>query len=118
MEYLNETIKKCHNEYVRLMSLWDKALDKLESKSNIFNRSKLQKEYDEAGKNFNEYSRNIYAKAIYDTYDKIKPTLIRIKTGESRLWEEVFKLRFEELGAVERSILVGLVENSGGYRFK
>ena len=33
-------------------------------------------------------------------------------------WDDVFKSSFEELDNLDRSILVGLVENKGGYKFQ
>ena len=117
MEFINKELEKCHNEYVKLLKLWDDAYEKLEAQANIFNRRKLEKEYDNAGNNFTDYSENVYAKVIYDTYSKIKPALIRVRTGQKCTWDEVFKDSFDKLNKLDRGILVGLVEESGGYRF-
>lgn len=115
MEYINEELRNCHIEYLKLLEQWDIALKKVNN-ANFFNKRKLQKEYENAGKIFNEFSRNVYAKVIYDTYSKIKPSLKRIKTGEHYSWDNVFKSSFEELDSLDRSILVSLLEDSGGYK--
>ncbi len=116
MLYINEDIQKHHNEYINLLKLWDEAHRKLETKSNTLNRSKLQKQYDTAGRNFNNYTENVYAKIVYDTLSKTKPKLIRIKTNQIYEWDEVFKVSFDKLDKLDRSIIVGIVEETGGYR--
>ena len=117
MEFINEEIKKYHEEYIKLLNEWTKALDKFNN-ANIFNEIKLQKNSEKAEKNFSEYSKNIYAKKIFDTYSKIKPTLIRIRTLKKYTWDEIFKDNFEKLDNLDKSILVSLVENNGGYKLE
>lgn len=116
MLYINEEIQKHHNEYIKLLKLWDEALNKLEKHSNIFNKSKLQKQYEAAGKLFNDFSENVYAKVIYNSLSKTKPKLVRIKTNKIYEWDTVFKDSFNKLDKLDRSILVGIVEKTGGYR--
>lgn len=118
MNFKNEQLKKHHEEYVKLLTAWDDAHRNLETKSNIFNRSKLQKAYDLAGKEFNDFTKNVYAKEIYEVYSQIKPSLIRVKSGKQYEWDEVFKNPFDKLDNLDKSILVGLVEGNGGYKFK
>lgn len=118
MNFKNEQLKKHHEKYVELLTAWDDAHRNLETKSNIFNRNKLQKAYDLAGKEFNDFTKNIYAKEIYEAYSQIKPSLIRVKTGKQYEWDEVFKNPFDKMDNLDKSILVGLVEGNGGYKFK
>ena len=60
------------------------------------------------------YSRNIYAKAIFETFSKIKPDLLRVRMKKRCSWCEVFPVSFENLDTIHRDILVGLIEG-GGY---
>ena len=115
--FLNKKIEKCHKEYENLLSLWDSAHRELDTKANFFNRGRLQRKFDKVKLEFEEFSRNVYAKVVFDSYSKIQPKLVRVRTGKKCEWSEVFKPSFEELNNLQKSILVGLVEESGGYRF-
>lgn len=117
MEFVNAKIKKCHKEYEKLMKAWDLASETLETKANFFNRGRLQKKCDKAKKEFEDFSRNVYAKAIFETYSKIKPVLVRVRTGKKYEWDEFFKSSFDKLDNLDKSALVGLVENNSGLKF-
>ena len=98
MEFVNAKIKKCHKEYEKLMKAWDLASETLETK-------------------FEDFSRNVYAKAIFETYSKIKPVLVRVRKGKKYEWDEFFKSSFDKLDNLDKSALVGLVENNSGLKF-
>ena len=118
MEFINKEIEECHNEYTRLLKVWHTAQENEERNATIFNRKKLQKECEVAAAAFKNYSRQVYAKAVYEAYSVIKPTLIDVYTGKECSWDSVFKPSFAELRTLDLSILVALVENGGGYKFK
>ena len=115
MEFINERVKKCYQERKMLSEKWESTRIRLNN-ANIFNRFQRQEEYDKAFNELLNYSREVYAKAIYDAYSNIKPPLIRIKTGEKIAWDNLFSKRFEALDSMYRDILVGLIEG-GGYEF-
>lgn len=115
MEFINESVKTCYKERKKLSEKWQGTRIKLNN-ANMLNRAKRQKEYDEAFNEMLNYSRNVYAKAIYDAYSNIKPLLVRVKTGEKIAWDNLFSKRFEALDSMYRDILVGLIEG-GGYKF-
>ena len=112
MKFINEYIERCHNERQELSKNWQATRVKLE-KANILNRAKRQEEYDRAFNELLNYSRGVYAKAIYDAYSIIKPNLLAEKTGEMRSWDDLFDEEFEQLDAMHCDILVGLIE--GGW---
>ena len=114
---MHKELEKHHIEYLKLLNKWDESLQKLE-KSTILNRKKLEIEYDNAQKVFNDFSKSIYALKIFTLYSEIKPNLIRIKTNTIHKWNDVFKSSFAELDNLDKSILVGLIENNGGYKFQ
>ena len=114
MDFINETLKKCSQERMKLSARWDATRAKLDS-ANIFNRAKLEKESEEAFKKLLDYSRNTYAKAIFETLSKNKPNLVRVRTGEKCSWGDLFSTDFESLDAKHRDILVGLIDG-GGYK--
>ena len=61
---------------------------------------------------------NEYALAVFDKFSKIKPDLIRIKTGEVVSWEDGFGSDFDKISKSLRHSLVGLVEEPGRYKLK
>lgn len=116
MELVNDKFKEYHEKYISLISAWDDAHDDFTTKSNIFNRNKLLMAYQLAEKNFEDFTHNVYAKAVYDEYSQLKPLLIEVATGKKYGWDEIFKNNFEEFDNLDRSILVGLAEGTGGYK--
>ena len=117
MNFLNGELKEYHRKYMMLLEKRDLEQEKVLSKSNIFNRSSLQKKYETARDAFDDYCHNIYAKAIFEACSQIKPRIIRVRTGECFEWEEMFGSDFSKIPAIRRSMLVGLVEEACGYKF-
>ena len=118
MELINKELKKNHEKYVKLLKARDDAHEKVLSKSTMFTRGMLQKKYEVAVKEFDEFTANVYAKAVFEILSKTKPSLIRVRTGESFEWEEMFGFDFNKISEFNRGILVGLVEDCCGYKFK
>ena len=117
MKLFTEQLKKYHEKYIKLLEDRDCAHEKVLSGSNIFNRVKLQKEYENARDAFDNYCTNIYAKAIFELCSSIKPKIFRVRTGECLEWEEMFGCDFNKLVDIKKSTLVGLVEDTCGYKF-
>lgn len=77
-----------------------------------------RKEVDKKIREIDEFVENIYARDVFDKYNKKKPDLVRNKTGEVVPWDTAFGTDFSEVPSSLRHSLVGLIEGSGRYRFK
>lgn len=100
-------LKKHHLEYEKLYK-WSSG-------------ASYSDEYEKRAKKFDDFIYNVYAKAIFDIFSKIKPNLYRLDVIYN--WSDVFSSSFEcvsnrtmEENIGDRSVLVGLVEQESSYR--
>lgn len=101
-------LKKMYEEYRRLeLKATGYSMKDSESSSR-----KMLKTHEK----INEFAYTILAKAIYNTFAPIKPTLHK-RRGESIYlqWDEVFDKPFEELDINQRKCLVGLLDGKFVY---
>jgi len=77
---------------------------------------KLKKEYDEALVKSNKFDFEIYARAIYDVFSKIKPILTSSQGGIFK-WDEIFGKPFNELNITEKTQLICMIEEEGARRY-
>lgn len=75
-------------------------------------------ELDKISVDIDDFIENEYAQAVFEYYNKKKPTLVRIRTDEKYAWEEAFGSEFDRIEKTLKHSLVGLVENTGRYRIK
>ena len=76
------------------------------------------RELDEISIEIDDYIENTYAPAVFEYYNKKKPTLVRVRTDEKYTWEDAFGSDFSKYDKALKHSLVGLVENTGRYRVK
>lgn len=105
-------------KYPDLLKMYE-AYKKLELKATAYsmkNSKQSGQQLTKANQESCAYSQNILAKAIYDTFASIKPTLHK-RRGESVYlqWYEVFDKPFEELDINQRKCLVGLLDGNFVY---
>ena len=117
MDFLNDEIKKCHEEYHRLLNMLEEAVYEAQFNANIFNRGRLTKAKNAAEKKYNDFYLNTYAKVIFEAYKKKKPCLLCVRTGDICSWDDLFKKTFEEIDIRRKNILIGLAEGNGSYKF-
>ena len=116
MKFINAQIESCHTEYVKLIEKFYSAVADEEDNEDPNKSDLLSEKSDRAKKTLDDYAYNIYSKAIYDTYSAISPMLLRVSSGKKYRWNQVFKMRFEKLDALDKNVLIALVEGNGGYR--
>ena len=117
MKFISDEIEKCHYEYLRLVDLFYRAVSAEEESTSDSESAKLQKERESAKKALDEYADNVYSKIVYEVYSQLNPMLIMVSTGKKHQWKQIFKKPFEKLDSLDKSVLIGLVEQNGGYRF-
>ena len=116
MEYRTQEIKKCHEEYLRLVQKCYLAIDAVSNNSNPQKNDELQFKSDMAERALNDFSEKVYAKAIYQGYSEENPTLVNVRNGKKIKWSRLFKPSFDKLDRLDKSLLVGLVEGNGSYK--
>ena len=115
------SIKECKKRLLEmrktekeLSCAYDKALESGDSSDSEAQKKAL----DDLSIQIFAFIEDEYAKAVYEEYNKRKPDLIRIHTGEVVKWNDAFGDDFDEISRSLRHSLVGLVEEPGRYRFK
>ena len=78
----------------------------------------IARELDKISVDIDDFIENEYAQAVFEYYNKKKPTLVRIRTDEKYAWEEAFGSEFDRIEKTLKHSLVGLVENTGRYKIK
>lgn len=74
------------------------------------------KKFEKAQTDLQQYEYNVLAKAIFDTFSKIKPILHRRRGEETYYrWDDVFDCPFEENDINKRKCLIGLLEGKFVY---
>ena len=81
-------------------------------------KSVLNIEIKKACKEITDFVCNSYAKVVFEKYNPKKPRLVRRLTKEVLTWDEAFGNNFEAIPLSLRESLVGLIEDSGKYKFK
>ncbi|MBR4256093.1 MAG: hypothetical protein IKQ18_02925 [Clostridia bacterium] len=76
------------------------------------------RELDEISIEVDDYIENTYAPAVFEYYNKKKPTIVRVRTDEKYTWEDAFGSDFSKYDKALKHSLVGLVENTGRFRVK
>ena len=108
MFFLASSIKKDHKIYERL-NRERFSLEEDDSKRN---------EADKKIKEIDDFVENIYAKDIFEKYQKKRPKLVRKKDEQIISWEEAFGDDFNKISKSLRHSLVGLIEGGGRYTLK
>lgn len=107
-------IKKAHE----LSRKWDKkayqAEFECERSGGSIDKSKKWQGVIDNGMAFDD---NVYPSVVFKTFNNIKPSLTKVKTGEIFTWDEIFEGKsFEELDNKLRKTLYMLVEYERPYR--
>ena len=74
------------------------------------------KRYEKAETELHQYGYTVLAKAVFDTFSKIKPILHK-RRGEDGYykWDEIFDISFEENDENKKKCLIGLIEGKFVY---
>ena len=118
----SSNIKKYKEIYKKLLKeehkLSNDYYDALDNNFNTEKIDKLKAEKQNISERIDSLIENDYAKAVYDIYNSKKPKLILLKNDSEITWDDAFGCSFEEMSKPQKHALVGLIENTGMYRFK
>ena len=82
--------------------------------SKIKQDSKIYKKSQE----IDEFVENVYARDIFNKFNKKNPKLICNQSGDVVDWNSAFGTDFNNVSKGLRHSLVGLIEGGGKYRFR
>ena len=102
------SIKKNHKIYEKL------NMERFSLEENDSKRSEADKKIEE----IDIFVENVYAKDIFEKYQKKRPKLIRRKDNQTVSWDEAFGDDFNKVSKSLRHSLVGLIEGGGKYKLK
>lgn len=102
------SIKNNHKIYERL------NMERFSLEENDLERSEADKKI----KEIDDFVENIYAKDIFEKYQKKRPQLVRKKDNQTVSWDEAFGDDFNKISKSHRHSLVGLIEGGGRYELK
>lgn len=109
---LKENYEFNFDKFPELLKVYEKyrILELDATKYCLKNTASYQKKYEKASKVRDTYANTVLAKAIYNCFNEIKPTL-RKRRGEEAFykWEEIFDKPFENLNENQLKCLVGLI---------
>lgn len=112
---LKKLSKELHKLYSRKHDLSRKYEDTLSSGDKA---EQINRDMEELANRIALFIENEYALAVFEEFNKTRPELIRVKTGETVTWEEGFGTDFEKISKSLRHSLVGLVEEPGRYKLR
>jgi len=107
-------IKEMHEKYEKLSLKSTSISIRIEDNGEC---EKLDRLFNEAINISENFSKNIYAKVIFDAFYKKIPYLINKKTKKKEKWEDVIGNDFDKIPENQRTRLVSLVEDISLYRF-
>ena len=97
----------------QLLEIYGEYKKHKNSASSSANKESSKKgEYEKASKKRDDFGRNTFAKAIWEIFNPIAPTLYNSDKEENVSWNEVFSETFEELSTRQKDFLVGLIERN------
>lgn len=110
-------IKKAYKKYNSLQNKLANIQNKIEV-ANANNDSSLQKEFRAVFNEIEDYI-DVFAKIIYDSLSKLRPSLYNIRTKTISTWDEIVINKDEFLKDKNNCrLLVGLITGVGLYRIK
>ncbi len=105
-------IKKAHEEYQDLMGRWYE----LEVEEDSYSKVEYSKMYSDYDRKIENLMYNIYAKAVFDAFSPIKPTLRAVwKKNKPLKWEKEISDTFDDCDEDQRRVLFGMVEEEDPY---
>ena len=112
-------------ELIKYRKKYNKLQELCEKASNLFDDAKTDKQKQsaknkmkEAEKEYADFVEEEYSLFVFNHYSKKEPDLINRYTNEKCSWKQAFGSDFNKISKIVRHSLVGLIENSGKYKFK
>ena len=105
-------IKKAHEEYQKLFN----RMYEIEAEDYKYSEEEFYRLAKEANKKVEAFMLSTYAKAVFDAFSPIKPTLRAVwKKFEPVTWDSIIAKTFEECNESQRTRLFGMVEEEDPY---
>ena len=113
MFVLNSSIRKCRKELASIRA----AGDRLRAEDDDV-QMQIGDLFDAVNLQMDNYIEGEYSFAVFSCYAKRKPLLVRVQTGETVRWQDVFPDSWENATSGQKHALVGLIEGGGEFRFR